>query len=334
MRCRHIDIVAAPWWRLTHFCCRLRLAVVLYVLASAIASTASAAEAPVPVETPAAGIGAGVELVYELDAYYSNVGLFVPLTSTPIPDVNAEDEIEVYRHLLRTSWPPRFFLLEASVDPLPVAGVYLKANHSNLYSNADLNGGNLIESITAGFQEPYALTLFFGNVATFIRKGEPRRGTNKGYMGYMFSVGNQHIKHNELINDKWLEIEWKLKGDREFEQVVHRWSFRLGLSLHQNRGISDAVYFGLRRSNLDYNASFFSWRKNSNINFKSDFSLDNGQFLRQELTVGKKYPFKSRELAATLDVGFIWESAQRYRFPYRTSDQDSFTLVFRPNIEF
>jgi len=276
----------------------------------------------------------GVELTWELDAYYSNVGLFVPLTTTPIPDVSATDELSVYRHLLRTSWPPRFFLLEASVDPMPIAGVYLKANHPNFYHSTDINGGNLIESITAGFQEPYALTLFFGNVATFVRPGEERRGTNKGYMGYMFSVGNQHIRENRLINDKWLEIEWKLKGDRDFEQVVHRWSFRVGVSLHQNRGIRDAVYLGLRRSNLDYKAPFLSWLKNSNFNFKSDFSLDDGRFLRQEFTVGKKYPFSNSALAATLDLGFIWENAQRYALPYRSSDLDTFTFVFRPNIEF
>ncbi len=292
-----------------------------------------------PEETPSAASPEGnsypgIEIDYELDAYYSNIGLFVPLTTTPIPDISANDELAVYGHLLRTSWPPRFFLLEASIDPMPIAGVYIKANHSNFYHDMDINGGNLIESVTAGFQEPGALTLFFGNVATFVRPGEERRETNKGYMGYMFSFGNQHIKDNELINDKWLEIEWKLKGDREFERVVHRWSFRLGVALHQNRGISDAFYVGLRRSNLDYNAPFFSWLKNSNFNLKSDFDLDDGQFLRQEFTVGKKYPFRNSELALTLDVGFIWENAKRYAPPYQTTTSDTFTLVFRPNIEF
>jgi hypothetical protein len=312
----------------------LWLLLACFVAIALTAGTVWAADPLVTEIAPVEGPESSVEIVYELDAYYSNIGLFVPLTRSPIPDVSAEGELDVYRHLLRTSWPPRFFLLEASVDPLPVAGVYLKANHPNFYNNADFSGGNVIESITAGFQEPFALTLFLGNVATFVRKGEPRRETNKGYMGYMFSVGNQHIKENTLINDKWLEIEWKLKGDREFNHIVHRWSFRLGASLHQNHAISDAVYIGLRRSNLDYNAPFLSWLTNSNVSLKSDVSLDNGRFLRQELTVGKKYPFKDRDIAVTLDIGFIWENARRYGLPYRTSEQDSFTLVFRPNFEF
>ena len=61
----------------------------------------------------------GVEVVVEPDAYYSNVGVFVPLTDEPIPDINITSEIDIYRQLLLTSWPPRFFLAELSVDPLP-----------------------------------------------------------------------------------------------------------------------------------------------------------------------------------------------------------------------
>jgi len=275
-----------------------------------------------------------VEVVWELDAYYSNVGIFVPLTSDPIPVIKEQDEGSIYRKLLKTSFPPRFFLFEASVMPLPNLGVYLKKNHRHFYDDSEVGEVNLIESVTAGFKEPYALTLFFGNVATFAREGEERDATNKGYMGYLFSVGHQHIVDNVLINDKWLQMEWKLKGDREFEEIIHRWSFRIGAVLHENRDVADILYLGLRRSNLDFNAPFLSLLKNSHVNLRADFSPVDGDFLGGEVIVGKKYPLPDSGFALNLDFGGIWESKERYGSRYRDADESEFTLVLRPNIEF
>lgn len=278
--------------------------------------------------------GAGIETVWELDPYYSNVGLFLPLTAAPIPDLAEQSEGEIYRHLLLTSWPPRYFLLEFSVNPLPIAGVYLKKHHRTLYDSADLGSFNLIESVTAGFREPWAVTLFCGNVATFVRRGEAREETNKGYLGYLLSVGRKHIKNNVLLDDSWLEAEWKLKGDREFDGLSHHWSFRLGVKLHANTGIADSAYLGLRRSLLDFRGPFLSWLENSDIDLKSEFALDDGRFLGQEVVVGKKFPLRDPKLALCLDFGFIWQNPSRYAPRYRQSDDQSFTVVLRPNLEF
>lgn len=275
-----------------------------------------------------------IEIVHELDAYYSNIGLYIPLTGQPIPDIDEQSEFAIYRQLLKTSWPPRFMLIEASVDPLPIVGVYLKKNHRVFYNDFDLGSVNLIESVTAGFQEPYAFTLFFGNLATFLSGTGERQSTNKGFMGYMFSIGDQHIKNNVLIEDDWLEIEWKLKGDRVFEELKHHWSFRLGAALHSHPDIADAYYVGLRRSLLDFDGPFVSWFSNSHINLRSDFSTDNARLLRQEVTVGKKYPLKRLRQALTLTFGFIWESDHRYGESLREPGDAGFTVVIRPNLEF
>jgi hypothetical protein len=275
-----------------------------------------------------------VEIVHELDAYYSNIGIYIPLTGEPIPDVGEQGELAIYRQLLKTSWPPRFMLIEFSVDPLPIAGVYLKKNHREFYPSFDLGTANLIESVTAGFQEPYALTLFFGNLATFVSTDGERRATNKGFMGYMFSIGNRHIKDNVLIDDHWLEMEWKLKGDRVFQEVKHHWSFRLGSVLHSHPEIADAFYIGLRRSLLDFNGPVISWLNNSHITLRSDFSLKEGRYLRQEVTLGKKYPLKNLRRALSLTLGFIWESPHRYGPALREPHDAGLTIVLRPNLEF
>ena len=286
---------------------------------------------------PCAGAATGAasfETDWELDPYYSNVGFFFPLTDAPIPDLATQSEGAIYRHLLLNSWPPRYVLLELSVNPLPILGVYLKKHQRSLYDQGDIGSFNLIESVTAGFQEPYAVTLFCGNVATFVRRGEAREETNKGYMGYLLSVGRKHIKNNVLLDDSWLEAEWKLKGDRDFDGLSHHWSFRVGAKLHANTGIADSVYLGFRRSLLDFRGPFLSFLENSDIDLKSDFALDDGRFLGQEVVVGKKFPLRGRKLALSLDFGFIWQSASRYAPRYRTSDDRSFTAVLRPNLEF
>lgn len=313
---------------------RLRLLFAgLASLSFLLCAAAAGAEEPLP-PPDAPGRRPPIEAVWEFDAYYSNFGVFIPLTDQPIPDIGEQSEFRIYSYLLRTSWPPRFVLVEASIDPMPILGVYLKKNHRSFYDDSDLMGVNLIESVTAGFQEPYALTLFFGNVATFVSGTGERISTNKGYLGYMFSVGDQHIKGNVLIHDRWLEAEWKLKGDRVYQNIKHHWSFRLGAVFHSHRHIADAYYLGLHRSLLDFSGPFLSWLNNTKLNLRSDFFLKNGQPMRQEVTIGKKYPLKKAKVALTFDVGFIWEDPDRYGKPLRDSDDSEFTLILRPNLEF
>ncbi len=315
----------------------MRLQSLCSVLAISLFLNGTAVHAEETSPSPAPDCRPAVEVVWEANAYYSNVGLFIPLTVQPILNIGEQSEFTIYRHLLATSWPPRFALVEASINPMPLLGVYLKKNHRSFYDDTEFLDVNLIESVTAGFQEPYSLTLFFGNVATFVSDAGERKSTNKGYMGYMFSFSTQHIRKNELIEDKTLEMEWKLKGDRVFENFRHHWSFRLGTALHSNPDVADAFYFGLRRSLLDFQGPYLSWLNNSNINLRSDFALKDGRSLRHEVTAGKKYPLKNARVALTFDFGFVVESADRYGEALRMGDEgegNEFTLILRPNLEF
>lgn len=290
---------------------------------------------PPPPALPATPPKAEIELTPELDAYYSNLGLHIPLTSKGIPDVGESDELAVYRDLFLNSLTPRFLLLEASVFPMPVLGTYLKKNNRSFYDSAGIGDDlNLIGSVTAGFQEPYSFSLFFGDVVTFVKPGEVRNGSNKGYMGYLFTFADQHIKDNVLINDKSLEIEWKMKGEKNFRDEKLSWSFRLGSKVHDNPEISDAFYLGIRRSNLDFKSSALSWLKNSSFDLKWDFGLKDGDILRQEYIIGKKIPIQDYKLAFKIDFGMIWQSYKYYSGSLRERENDNFTFVFRPNLQF
>ena len=45
---------------------------------------------------------------------------------------------------------------------------------------------NIVEVLTAGFEEPYALSLFLGNMVTY-GPSDSGEGKNKGFMGYLIS---------------------------------------------------------------------------------------------------------------------------------------------------
>ncbi|MEI6205249.1 MAG: hypothetical protein WCP20_00570 [Desulfuromonadales bacterium] len=278
----------------------------------------------------------GVEFIWELDPYYSEISLHFPLTDTPIPEMTGAEEFEIYRKLFLDSLIPRYMLLEAAVFPMPLTGVALKEYQRDFYRGFNIGSSNLnlLEAVTAGFQEPYAFSIFLGDMVSFVRPGQEKINSNKGYMGYMISYSNQHIKRNVLIPDHNIEIEWKMKGERLFHDDKLSWSFRLGSKLHENPDIANTLYVGFRRSNLDFYADFLSYLNNSSIDFRWDFSAKNGRLLRQEYVIGKKFPIKEWRVALRMDAGVIWEDPAKYTGTLRDKDFQNMTAVIRPNIEF
>lgn len=281
--------------------------------------------------------GADVEVVYELAPYYSSIGVYVPLTEQPVQRLGAASELHIYRTLLLDAFVPRFMLLEASVYPMPLAGVYLKKNHRGSYDSADFgNGFNLIESVTAGFEEPYALSAFFGNVVDYAAPEATRGEINRGHVGYLVSAGNYHIKASELIRDDWVELEYKLKSDRHYRDHRLSMSYRIGIKLHHNPDITDVVYLGLRRNHLDYDAPtrLLPLLENSNIAYRISAAARDFVLVDQEFTVGKKWPLRRHGVALALDVGLLWHSDRKYSGALADGRRDHLTLLLRPALEF
>lgn len=303
---------------------------------SGLPETSGGEGTPAPLVSPAVPKAASCEPGWELDPYYSNISISIPFTDTPIPEVTEKNEVTIYRQLLRNIFQPRFMLLEAAVFPMPLLGVSTKKYAPEFYRDFNIgsNDLNLLEAVTTGFQEPYAFSLFFGDLVSFVKPGEEKITSNRGYMGYLFSYSNQHIKRNVLIPDNNLESEWKLKGDRVFLEDKLIWSFRVGAKIHDNPDIANTAYLGFRRSNLDFKADFLSFLDNSSIDFRWDFSMKDGTPLRQEYTIGKKIPVSGWRVALRLDVGVIWQNPAMYSGSLHDSNLHNVLVVIRPNIEF
>jgi hypothetical protein len=277
-----------------------------------------------------------VDVMWEFDPYYSDVGVNIPLTDKPIPTIRSTSESVIYSELIKDSLIPRYMLVEASVYPMPLLGTYLKTNEPDIYGRGRVgqSGVNFIESATAGFQEPWAVSAFFGNIAKIVRPGEARIGSNVGYTGYLISAGSKHIKDNQMIADHWLELEWKVKGKVDYPDEKLGWSFRVGGKLHDNINIPNVLYLNIFRTNLNAHYPFLSWISNSTLDVKLFFSENNLRLVRQEYVVGKKYPKSGWKYTPTFDIGVVWSSPEEYLGTLRTTTIDTVTLVFRPSVDF
>lgn len=275
------------------------------------------------------------DIELELDAYYSSLGFFIALTDEPIPHMGERKESEIYKALLSKSLIPRFLVIEASVNPMPCLGVYMRENAHEFYNNAQVTSSfNWVKALTAGFEEPYAASFFVGNVIDYDIPGR-KDITGKGYGGYLVSFGNYHIKDNGLIPDNWSEFEWKIKGDRKSPIKKMGWSFRIGAKIHENPDITDIFYLSFRRSRLDYKSAEHSIFSNSGFEYTFDMDRHTFNSIRHYFFVDKKMPLENRKIAFTLVLGFVWESAKKYSGVLSTGrEKDDLQVILRPNIEF
>ena len=273
--------------------------------------------------------------VFEPDAYYTDVDLIIALTDAPIPHLGEKAESDIYRTLMSRSLMPRFIVLEASVNPMPYFGTYLKEHERGFYNNAKISGSfNWVKALTAGFEEPYAASVFIGNVVDFDVPGN-RDIKGKGYIGYLFSAGNYHIKDNELIKDDWREFEWKIKGDRKSPVKKLGWSFRIGAKQHGNPNITDIIYLSFRRSRVDYRSEGDLFFNNSGFEYSVDMQQHTLSAIRHYFFVDKKWPIENKQMALSLAAGFVWESAKKYTGALAAGrEKDDFQFILRPNIEF
>lgn len=278
------------------------------------------------------------EFSFELDPYYSNVAYTFSLTDRPIPKESYEKERSIYYYLVRNIYLPRFILLEASIYPLPMAGVYIKKEHENFYEQSQVTKNiNAVKAITAGFPEPWAYSIFFGNVVDFVRGDN--KITGKGYSGLLFSYGNRHIVDNIMVDDDWIETEIKLKGSDIRSRHNISWSYAVGYKKHFNKEIRDAIYISIKRNRIDYvikerNIILDFFARNSEQEVRLDFDpvrIGEGKITRYLFLFGKKLVI-GENVAFSFSVGTIKTVASGYSGRLEQKIDEHWSLILRPNV--
>jgi len=273
------------------------------------------------------------ELELEIDPYYTNLGLYIDLGGNE-ENLGKRSEFEIYSHLLKNIYKPKTLVLETSFNPMPYLGTVIKRNYPDTYKDAYVSDNfNWIKALTAGFEEPWAFSLFLGNVVEFDSIKKEFMGKRKGYSGLLFDFGDYHIRENTLIYDKWFSVEIKLKGEQIIEERSLFWSYRIGAKFHSKRYITDEVFAGIRRQRTDYKRNGL-WYENCGAEITASFSKIDLKPIRYLFMIDKKFPFKNKRVAFSLGVGFVWDSYRKYSDLNEYRKKDDFQFIIRPNMEF
>ncbi len=281
------------------------------------------------------------EMSFELDPYYSNIAYVHALTEKPIPRETYKKERSVYFYLLRNIYHPRYMLVEASIYPFPIAGVYLKKNQEDFYErNQYTQNFNAVKAITAGFPEPWAYSFFLGNVVDFVRGENDKKVVGKGYSGFLLSYGSKHIVDNIMVDDHWYEAEVKLKGSDIREKRNLSWSYALGYKGHRNIEIRDALYISIKRSRIDYIESDANpfWKffvNNSEQEIRLDFDVrevQKGKIIRYLFLFGKKFVLARGKFTFSFSLGAFKTLTSGYSGKLEQNIDDHWTFILRPNV--
>ncbi len=277
-----------------------------------------------------------VEFDYEADIYYSNISAFIDLdTANEVADYSLVNEVDIYSDLLLQTFDPNIFLIEFAVHPMPLWGLHIRNKHLEQYDRYNAKSSNLIKSVTAGFDEPYSLSFFFGRMAVFKNKNSKNIGKNRAYIGYLVTLGDNSINDNLLYSNRWINLEFKLKGTREKEKQDLDWSFRVGYKINENEDFENTMYIGARRSSIDFDQSVYSLFYNSAFESMIEFSAKTLDLTKIELMIEKKFPVSGESKAVFgLGIGYLLNSNQKYSGDVERDGIDNHQFLFRPNFKF
>lgn len=270
-----------------------------------------------------------------LDAYYSSLGLNLPLSSGEKQVLDASAEQNLYFYLIKNFLKPQSIRFEASINPMPIGGVYLKSNYNSIYNRAEVMPSlNLIRSISEGFPDPGALSLFLGNQVYF-GDYETKKIKGIGYGGFLLSYGNYHIVSNNLIPDNWIEAEFKLKGGMIDDLREIFFSFRFGSRVNFEPNIHDSVYFSIKRDRVDRSYFGLSPIKNSSLELRLDVNLASLNPSRFLLLFGKKISTPGGKYVFSLSMGVLGIFKDGYSGKLADDKVvEGWTFLFRPNVKF
>ncbi|MEN9306706.1 MAG: hypothetical protein RL173_638 [Fibrobacterota bacterium] len=274
-----------------------------------------------------------------LDAYYTAFNVSRSMTDAPIAKLVSDGERATDWWLFTHLWQPRDVLVETSVNPLPVGGWATRKWAKGTYEDATLNGANLVQAFTQGFPEPWAVSLFLGNVVQLVSATDTVKVNGMGYSGFLLTWGAWNLADNRLIRDNWLEAEVKIKGDDIRSTRKMGWSFRAGVREHFNPEIRDAFYVSIVRKRTDFRYSGWYPLRNSSLELRADVDqtklihLEALEFLRWSVVVGKKFPFNEGKMAWSVSTGVVHELHPGYTGSLRTKAPRGWRLVLQPNLE-
>jgi hypothetical protein len=300
--------------------------------------------------TSVVGFESGMTL--SAGAYKSYASTFLMLQKRKSTRIfRPTQESKIYTWLLSHLYKPRYLVLQSTFFPLACGSSQIETYHPRIFNRFEFMGMNLLKSVGAGYEEPYAVSMLFGNFALFGYRYHDEnnrmriRQSGSALAGMMITAGHLHIHDNIRVDDRWWHLELILTGQLK-EPLIRNleWNFRVGAKIHETPLAPDVLIFVLHRSHTEWNFRKFSILRNSRIHYEFHIPIgdDWGRLpftIRQHLSYGKKFPFKlwGRFWALRLGGGILWEYTRLFDSENRGFEQKEsshISWLIQPSIEF
>ncbi len=239
----------------------------------------------------------GCELA--LDVYEPYVSFSTDLRKRYTVKEVENDELELYKLMVKNAFVPGYFSTEFSVYPVLVTSAYIRADHPNTYESMSFAGGelNVFESLSAEFTDPFAFSFFLGEIMDFRKQifgKAPESGF--GLMGYVLTIGPYSSFNNLIHKDYWFEIKWKIKGLKTFDKKERTWNLVMGYTFHENDEFLNTFNFEIYRS-LKSRHKRIRFLENTEYHFEAKLSPEiqfSNLLSKQQFgfSVGIFYPLK------------------------------------------
>ena len=247
--------------------------------------------------------------------YHSYTNLFYQLQKDQPVYIYQDNEFRLYRDLLLRSYKPAYGLIELTLYPTTALSAWIESNYKDFYDEFTVYKDiNLIGSISGGYQEPWSVSLFSGQIAAFLMMNdvEELEVAATGVSGLVLTGGAYQIFDNCLVRSNWFRVEWKLKGESRQENRSHKWDIKVGYRFYNLNEVANTLLLSLNRQHMNRGQIDWRWDRNSVSEFELQLPMSHGEagISRFKMIYGKAVPFWKWMIG--LGVGAIYENRRQY----------------------
>jgi len=293
------------------------------------------------------GYHVGGQLTFDIYKPYASIYLNMKRLQKPVA-LQKGEEGEIYLRLGRRLIFPSYLLFQVTGYPLSALSSYLETDYYNTYNRFNIYSDlNILRSVGVGFEEPYAFSLFLGNVFFLAYRDSAAnrlKQSGSALAGFLISTGKHQIYNNIYLHDSWYQIELMLVGNlNEQKRRKILWNFRIGAKFHQNEFLRDMFTLSIERSHTDWRSTGWSLVKNSIFKYQAHLPIpsseDKTPAASHLISYGKKFPINlfHRKVFLVLGFGMRWEWVRFYDHNLDRFDPDpksQLIWLIQPNVEF
>jgi hypothetical protein len=270
--------------------------------------------------------------------YRSYASLFLDLTRKDEFLIWHENEVQLYRDLVRRSFQRDYLVVEATGYSVAALSAWMEAEQNARYRQFDIGSEfNLLRSLGAGYQEPWSMSVFLGQLLTYWSTDDQDELfiAARGAAGLVATGGLHQLFDNSVVEGPWTRLEWKVKGQGSEGPRERYWDLKVGHRWYGLSQIPNTLTLTLERGRTD--RMRFKWNPEQN-----NVTLLQLQLPTTELRSGlsrvlfeytKFVPV--RGILVGLKVGFLYENRKPYdatKESFAIDKEKTWELVIQPMV--